>query len=320
MRDEARRRGSCVLESEHRRKDGSVFPVEVTATYVSLDRDYVLAVARDIADRKRAEAEMKRLEEQLRQAQKLEAVGRLASGIAHDFNNILGVIVGYGEIVSRSLLDDDPLRSKVAQILEAARRAAALTRELLAFSRQQVLDLRILDLNAIVSEMDPMLRRLIGEDIALATALGPELGSVEGDLSQLQQVIMNLAVNAREAMTAGGQLRIETSNFDLAAEDVSRYPLLKTGSYVSLVVTDTGSGIDASARAHVFEPFFTTKEFGKGLGLGLSTVYGIVEQSGGHIYVNSEAGVGTSFRIYLPRAAGVPYQRTGESDLRGGLG
>jgi PAS domain S-box-containing protein len=263
----------------------------------------LIGIARDVT-------EMKRLEEQLRRAQKLEAVGRLASGVAHDFNNILGVVIGYGEVVRKGLADGDPLRSKVEQILTAAERAAALTRELLAFSRQQVLQPKILDLNVVVAEMDAMLRRLVGEDIFLVTMPGPGLGSVEGDPGQLQQVIMNLAVNARDAMPNGGRLTIETANADVDSEHAARFPPMKPGPYVKLAITDTGSGIDPSIRAHIFEPFFTTKEFGKGAGLGLSTVYGIVEQSGGHVFVESAAGAGTHFTIYLPRIGEAPGSRS----------
>jgi signal transduction histidine kinase/CheY-like chemotaxis protein len=262
----------------------------------------LIGIARDVT-------EMKRLEEQFRQAQKMEAVGRLAGGVAHDFNNLLGIIIGYGDIVSRRMVSDDPLRLKMEQILKAAARAAALTRQLLAFSRQQVLQPKILDLNVVVSEIEDMLRRLIGEDVVLVTMPGPGLRSVEGDQGQLQQVIMNLAVNARDAMPNGGKLRVETCNVDVDEAYAARYPPMRPGPYVMLVITDTGSGMDANVQARIFEPFFTTKELGRGTGLGLSTVYGIVQQSGGHIYVDSEVGVGTSFRIYLPRAAGVPLQR-----------
>jgi len=298
-RDEVRRLGTYVFESEHRRKDGSLFPVEVNATYIRLERDYVLAVVRDIT-------ETKRLEEQLRQSQKMEAVGRLAGGVAHDFNNIFGIVIGYGDIVLRRLGNDDVLRPKMEQILKAAERAATLTRQLLAFGRKQVLQPRILDLNVVVSEMEDMLRRLIGEDVVLVTTLGPGLGSVEADQGQLQQVILNLAVNARDAMPDGGQLRIETRNVDVDEECAARIPLMKPGRYVMLVMTDTGVGMDADTRTRIFEPFFTTRELGKGTGLGLSSVYGIVQQSGGSIYVDSNVGVGTSFSLYLPRVAAAP--------------
>jgi len=295
-RDEVRRLGSSVSEREHRRKDGSLFPVEVNASYISLERDYVLAVVRDITEKKR-------LEEELREAQKLEAVGRLAGGVAHDFNNMLGIVMGYGELVLKLAGSDVKLRSRMEQILKAAERCAFLTRQLLAFSRKQLLQPRILDLNAVISQMDEMLRGFIGEDVALVTTLAPGLGRVEADQGQLQQVIINLAVNARDAMPDGGQLRIETSNVDADEEYTTRFRLLKPGHYVRLVMTDTGLGMDADTQAHIFEPFFTTKEQGKGTGLGLSSVYGIVQQSGGSIYVHSEVGVGTSFSLYLPQVA-----------------
>ena len=298
-RDEVRRLGSYVFESEHRRRDGSVFPVEVNATYISLERDYVLAVVRDVT-------ETKRLEEQLRQAQKMQVVGRLAGGIAHEFNNILGVVVGHGGIALKLVGNDDRLRPKLEQILKAAERAAALTRQLLAFSRLQVLQPRMLDLNVVVSEMEDLLRRLIGEGVVLVTALGPGLGSVEADPGQVQQVIMNLAVNARDAMPDGGELRIETRDVDADEAYAARFPPMKPGPYVMLVVTDTGLGMNADTEARIFEPFFTTKEMGKGTGLGLSTVYGIVEESGGSIHVDSEVGAGTCFRLYLPRVTAAP--------------
>jgi PAS domain S-box-containing protein len=295
-RDEVRRLGTYVFESEHRRKDGTVFPVEVNATYISLERDYVLAVVRDVTD-------TKRLEEQLRQAQMMEAVGRLAGGVAHDFNNILGVVVGSAGLVLQQMRSDDALRPKLEQILNAAERAAALTRQLLAFSRQQVLQPRMLDLNIVISEMDDMLRRVLGDDVALVTTLGDGLGGVQADQGQLQQVILNLALNARDAMPDGGQLSIETCNVDVDAANAARSSPMKPGPYVLLVMTDTGRGMDADTQDRVFEPFFTTKGLGKGTGLGLSSVYGIVQQSGGGIRVDSEVGVGTTFSVYLPRVA-----------------
>jgi two-component system cell cycle sensor histidine kinase/response regulator CckA len=254
----------------------------------------LVGVSRDITDRKE-------LEQQLRQGQKMEAIGRLAGGVAHDFNNLLGVIIGCGEAVSKRLAGNDSLRAKLAEVLKAAHRGADLTRQLLAFSRRQVLQPKAVDLNDVVSDMEAMLRRLIGEDVVLTTLLASELGSVWADPGQIGQIIMNLAVNARDAMPAGGRLTIETANVDLDAAFVARHPPSRAGRCVMLVVSDTGRGMDEETRAHLFEPFFTTQEAGKGTGLGLSTVYGIVKQSEGYIWVDSEPRLGTSFRIYLPR-------------------
>lgn len=239
--------------------------------------------------------------EQLRLSQKLESVGRLAGGIAHDFNNMLTAINGYSDLTLRRLDADDPLRHNVEEIKKAGERSAALTHQLLAFSRQQVLQSKVLDLNEIITDTAQMLKRLIGEDIQLNTVLSSELGRVETDPGQLAQVLMNLAVNARDAMPEGGNLTIETANLQLDEEFVTRQFSIKPGSYVLLAVNDTGTGIDAETQQHIFEPFFTTKEIGKGTGLGLATVYGIVKQSGGYIRVHSEIGHGASFNIYLPR-------------------
>ena len=243
----------------------------------------------------------KRLEQQLRQAQKMEAVGQLAGGIAHDFNNLLAVIIGYGEILEERLNEDDPLRAKAGQITAAGKRAAALTRQLLAFSRQQVLEPKILDLSVVVSDTTRMLQRLIGEDIELVTRVAPELGRVKVDRGQIEQVIMNLAVNGRDAMPQGGKLIIATANVELDDAYVHQHPGAVAGSHVMLAVSDTGCGMDQETQAHIFEPFFTTKGLGKGTGLGLSTVYGVVKQSGGYVSVYSELGRGTSFKIYFPR-------------------
>jgi PAS domain S-box-containing protein len=415
IRDEARRRGTFVFESEERRKDGSVFPVEVSATYVRLDQDYVLAVVRDVTERKEAEERQARLtrivqqtsdsilvtdpdgtityvnpaferatgysrdevigqnprilksghqdptfygrmwetllrgdvwkgrlvnrrkdgtlfqedatigpvrdasgrvisfvaakrditnemqlERELIQAQKMEAIGRLAGGVAHDFNNLLGVIVGYGELIRRKLPDHDPLAAKADQVLKAAERAAGLTRQLLAFSRNQVLEPRIIDLNALIANLKGMLERLIGEDIELETRACPDLGRVKVDPGQMEQVIMNLVVNARDAMPDGGRLAIETDRAGPEAEREDRQVEAPPGAYALVAVRDTGIGMDAATQARVFEPFFTTKERGRGTGLGLSTVYGIVKQSGGHVSCQSEVGVGTTFKVYLP--------------------
>src|SRR6202050_495083 len=244
------------------------------------------------------------LERQLRMAQKMEAIGRLSGGIAHDFNNHLGVIIGYSRVLRKALGASVELREHALEIEKAGERAASLTKQLLAFSRQQVLTPAILNLNALASDMEGMLPRLLGEDIAVSLALDPELDSVKADQSQIEQVIMNLAVNARDAMPTGGKLNIQTSNATLDQTYTQTHPGSRVGKYVLLTVTDTGTGMDAATLANIFEPFFTTKERGKGTGLGLATVYGIIKQSNGYIWVDSTPGKGTSFEIYLPRHAG----------------
>jgi len=265
---------------------------------------------REIEEHKRTEETLEKVEEQLRQAQKMEAVGRLAGGIAHDFNNLLSVIISYTTMLAA---DADPA-SAVAQdlheIKKAGERAADLTRQLLAFSRQQVLAPAVLDLNEIIAKMDKLLRRVIGEDVELRTIPGPSLGKTKADPGQIEQVIMNLVVNARDAMPEGGKLIVETRNVDLDEAYALRNLGVRPGPHVMLSVSDTGVGIDDATRTRIFEPFFTTKEQGKGTGLGLSTVFGIVKQSGGNISVESQPGRGTTFRLYFARTNEAPSEVT----------
>jgi two-component system cell cycle sensor histidine kinase/response regulator CckA len=257
----------------------------------------------DRAARRRAEEALRQTEEQLRQAQKMEAVGRLAGGVAHDFNNILSVILSYSEMIIEDLKPVDPLRADMEEIQKAAMRGAGLTHQLLTFSRQQVFEPRVMDVGDVLGGMDRMLQRILGEDVELVSVSDQAVGHVRMDPSHLEQVILNLVVNARDAMPTGGQLTIETANVDLdEAYAQSHFPA-KAGAYLMLAVTDTGSGMDRATQSHIFEPFFTTKEQGKGTGLGLSTVFGVVQQSGGNIWVYSEPGIGTTFKVYLPRVA-----------------
>ena len=257
---------------------------------------------REMAERRRTEQALRQSEEQLRQAQKLEAIGRLAGGIAHDFNNLLTAMMGHTHLARQSATP--AANGHLDQVQAAADRAATLTRQLLAFSRQQVLEPRLLDLNSVIVGVDGLLRRLIGEDVDLLTAPTEDLGVVKADPGQIEQVIMNLAVNARDAMPRGGALTIETGNVEFDADFARTRVGLQPGAYVMLAVSDTGVGMTAEVKARMFEPFFTTKEMGKGTGLGLSMVHGIVSQSGGHIEVYSEPGHGTTVKVYLPRVAG----------------
>ena len=292
------------VEYRLRLKDGEWRTYESTRSPVRNHRgeiEKVVIVSRDISERKQAEELLRRREEQLRQSQKMEAVGRLSGGIAHDFNNLLGVIIGYSESIEQRLVPGDPLWKSAEEIRKAGERAASLTHQLLAFSRQRVMQPQILDLNALVTDMGKMLIRLIGMHIELATKLAPELGRVKAEQSQIEQLIVNLVVNARDAMPDGGKLQIETSNLDVTQNLANGLPFLQPGPYVLLTVTDTGVGMDTNTRRHIFEPFFTTKGLGKGTGLGLATVYGVVKQSGGGVVVDSEPGKGSIFKIFLPQ-------------------
>ncbi len=268
---------------------------------VQLETGENLMACEDITEIRRAGEEKAVLQEQLRQSQKMEAVGCLAGGVAHDFNNLLTVIKGYSQLSSIELKEGDPLRGNIDEIQNAADRAAGLTRQLLAFSRRQVMEMKALDLNTLLKDLEKMLRRVIGEDIEMAILPAEGLGSVRADVGQIEQVIMNLAVNAKDAMPSGGKLTIETANVELDECYARSHVDVKQGHYVMFSVSDTGVGMSAEVRERIFEPFFTTKEKGKGTGLGLSTTYGIVKQSEGHIWVYSVQGKGTIFKIYLPR-------------------
>ena len=286
----------------HCKKDGTVFPVEISAvTFLSSERMLLCAVVRDITDRKRAEEEGKKLEEQLFQAQKMESVGRLAGGVAHDFNNMLGVIIGRAEMALEQDLPADKRRHNLEEILKAGRRSADLTRQLLAFARKQIAIPKILDLNDTILGMLKMLKRLIAEDINLSWQPGLDLWQIKIDPSQVDQILANLMVNASDAISGVGAITLRTENVVIGDLNRAEAPEFIPGQYVLLTVSDTGSGMSHEVRENIFEPFFTTKDVGKGTGLGLSTVYGIVKQNDGFIYVTSEPGKGTTFRIYLPR-------------------
>jgi len=293
------RSGEPLLGAEKRRlrKDGSLIDTTLWTAPLRDSAGEVSGVMGIYAD----VTQSKQLEEQFQQAQKMEAVGRLAGGIAHDFNNILTVITGYGEMVAERITGDPLMSEEMQEILKAADHATVLTSQLLIFSRRHVAIQESLDLNTVVAKLERMLRRIIGEDVELVTVPGPELARVRADAAQIEQVIMNLAVNSRDAMPGGGRLVIETANVELDAAYGRGHIGVKEGEYVMLAVSDTGKGIPPEVRSRLFEPFFTTKERGKGTGLGLSTVYGIVKQSGGEIRVYSELDKGTTFKIYLPR-------------------
>jgi signal transduction histidine kinase/CheY-like chemotaxis protein len=288
-------------ELQHLRKDGSIVTTETLITLIPDQRGsigQIQGISRDATERKF-------LQRQLVQAQKMEAIGRLAGGIAHDFNNLLTVIIGYSDSILNSLPKDAPNREELEVIKRSGDRAAALTSKLLAFSRKQILQPKIIDLKALIEDCLKLLRRLIGENIELIAATAPDVGFVKADMTQIEQVIMNLAVNSRDSMPQGGKLTLEVSNASLdkafAIDHIGALP----GEYIMMAISDTGTGMDAETISHIFEPFFTTKEEGKGTGLGLATVYGIIKQSGGFIYVDSALGQGTTFKIYLPRIDGV---------------
>ena len=306
--------GTAMRDFENRyiRKDGSEAHIMWSAVWSEEDKT-MFCVARDVTEVKRSKEALQQIEEQLRQSQKMEAVGQLAGGVAHDFNNLLTAITGYTELSMRKLREEDPIFHNLGEIRKAANRATSLTRQLLAFSRRQVLQPKVLDLNRIITDTEKMLARLIGEDIGLRTILDPALGSVRADPSQIEQVLMNLVINARDAMPEGGNLTVETQNVYLDADYAGRHIAVESGPYVLLAVSDTGLGMNNETKARIFEPFFTTKEHGKGTGLGLSTVYGIVKQSGGSIWVYSELEEGTTFKVYLPRVDEVTpeYMRPG---------
>ncbi len=290
------------LDLAGRRKDGSEFPVEISLSHME-GKGGPLAVGfiTDITERRKAEEERRNLEEQLRQATKMEAVGRLAGGIAHDFNNMLTALLGFSEVVLDHVEEGHPLREGAEEVRKTCQRSALLVRQLLAVSRRQLVQPTILDLNNRIKEMETMLRGLIGEDIDLVTDLNPALSPVKADAGQMEQVLLNLVVNARDAMPTGGRLTIRTDNVDLDNTSTTRHFDLQPGPYVMMAVIDSGEGMDSELLAHIFEPFFTTKEKGKGTGLGLATVYGIIKQGGGSIWAYSEPDIGTTFKIYLPR-------------------
>lgn len=305
------------VETVRRKKDGSPVFVELMAAPVWVGDEHVADYAsyRDITERKRSEKELAGLQEQLRQSQKMEAIGRLAGGIAHDFNNLLTVIKGYADLSLLHLKEGDPLWSNIKEIDRASERAKDLTRQLLAFSRRQILQVKVFDLNSLLLDLEKMLHRILGEDIRLVTELAEDLGRVRVDPGELEQVIMNLAVNARDAMSSGGRLTIETENVELDEDHARTHVGVTPGPYVMLTVSDTGVGMSREVQEKAFEPFFTTKEEGQGTGLGLSTVHGIVKQSGGNIWIDSEPGKGTTFKICLPKVEGAldPLARPGDS-------
>jgi PAS domain S-box-containing protein len=308
--------GKDRFESRHRRKDGSIVDVETNVMYrpdTPNDSGYFVYFLRDITEQRKAKEEKKKLEDQLRQSQKMEAIGRLAGGIAHDFNNLLTGILGYSEMIKSSLDPKDPMASDVEEISKAGLIAAGLTQQLLAFSRKQLISPKVVNLNDIVEPSRKMLARLIGEDIHLDFKGAKDLWNTKVDTIQIEQVLVNLAVNSRDAMPDGGRLTIETKNIGIDEQVAKFHVGTNPCQYVLVTISDSGVGIDKETQARIFEPFFTTKEQGKGTGLGLSTVYGILKQHDGFIFVSSEPGKGTSFKIYLPRVNDEPDQTLEES-------
>src|SRR5437660_2828347 len=288
------------FEIKWKRKDLTFITVRLSGRAVTSGDEpggFLEVIAEDVTEKRV-------LEDQFRQAQKMEAVGRLAGGVAHDFNNLLLVISGYTEVLLEQLDPNSPLHQKAEAIQQAADRATTLTRQLLAFSRKQLLELKVVDLNTIVSDMDRLLSPLIGENIELMTRLAAGVGRTRADAGQIEQVLMNLVVNAKDAISNGGKISIQTANVHLDDSYRREHKYINPGPYVMISVTDTGLGMDKETQSRIFEPFFTTKEKGKGTGLGLSTVYGIVKQSGGYVFAQSEVGQGTTFRIYLPQVEG----------------
>ena len=290
------------LELEALRADQTRFPIELSVSRVdALSGTYFTAWIRDLTERRQTEDALRLSEAQLRQAQKMEAVGRLAGGVAHDFNNVLTAIFGYADLLLDGFEITDPRRADVEEIKRAAHRAAALTRQLLAFSRKQVMQPRRINLNEVIRDLEPLLLKLIGQETVLHVDASADLWDVKADPGQIEQVLMNLTSNAKDAMPDGGRLTISTANEDLLPDDAAALVGIQPGRFVRLTVADSGHGIPPHVRPHVFEPFFTTKELHKGTGLGLATVYGIVKQSGGWVYLDETPEIGASFRIYLPR-------------------
>jgi two-component system, cell cycle sensor histidine kinase and response regulator CckA len=286
----------------HRKKDGSIIAVEVSAHDLVFEGKAArIVLANDVTKRLRAEESLRKTEEQLRRAQKMEAIGNLAGGVAHDFNNLLSVILSYSGMLAGDMTPSDPRRADLEEIQGAGRRAVDLTRQLLAFGRQQILQPKIVSLNNIVTGMERMMKRLLGADVELTVLAAASLGKVKVDPGQVEQIVMNLAVNSRDAMPDGGKLTIETANVEIDERYVSEHLGATPGPHVMLAVTDNGTGMDKATQARMFEPFFTTKGVGKGTGLGLATVFGIVQQSGGTVWVYSELGKGTTFKVYFPR-------------------